>query len=249
MAKSANTDWLTLTEASDFLGVHPITLRSWADAGLVRAFRTPGRHRRFRRAELLAFMEQQRTQPQSHALVPAPDQTLQRVRHEIDASPLHQAAWYARLSNEQRALHREIGQRLLGLLLQFVSRQENAHHFLYEAQSLARRYGIEFAQAKLTASELAQAFLFFRRMVIHATYHPEGTHAQADADGVRLLQRINTFMDELLIATLNAYDEEMMSRAAEATAPASPARLTRKSGSAPARRRFKLSRTTRQRRR
>src|SRR6266496_1212828 len=39
--------WLTLHEASERLDVHPATLRQWADRGRVRAFRTPGGHRRF----------------------------------------------------------------------------------------------------------------------------------------------------------------------------------------------------------
>ncbi len=204
---TATPDWLTLSEASRFLGIHPITLRAWVDAGLVRAFRTPGRHRRFRRAELIEFMEQQRSIPETRTLIPAPDQTLQRMRREMDASSLQQAPWYAQLSGKQRAKHRELGQRLLGLLLQFVSRNDNTRHFLEDARTLTRRYGEDLAKAKLPSGEIARAFLFFREMVIQATYPPESFHPQVDADGVRLLQRINIFMDELLITTLDAYDQ------------------------------------------
>ena len=39
--------WLTLKEASEFLGVHFTTLRTWADRGELRVFRTPGGHRRY----------------------------------------------------------------------------------------------------------------------------------------------------------------------------------------------------------
>src|SRR5258708_12715139 len=39
--------WLSLTEASKRLNVHPATLRDWADRGRIRTFRTPGGHRRF----------------------------------------------------------------------------------------------------------------------------------------------------------------------------------------------------------
>jgi hypothetical protein len=34
-------DWLSLTEASEFLGVHPSTLRCCADLGSIPCFRTP----------------------------------------------------------------------------------------------------------------------------------------------------------------------------------------------------------------
>ena len=34
--------WLTLGEASKYLGVHYSTLRSWSDDGDIAVFRTPG---------------------------------------------------------------------------------------------------------------------------------------------------------------------------------------------------------------
>ena len=48
--------WLTLSEASRLLGVHPATLRQWADAGQVPSYRTPGGHRRFEASELRAYL-------------------------------------------------------------------------------------------------------------------------------------------------------------------------------------------------
>ncbi len=44
---------LSIAEASRFLGVNPKTLRKWADEGIVRAGRLPGRgDRRFTQEEL-----------------------------------------------------------------------------------------------------------------------------------------------------------------------------------------------------
>ena len=58
MAKSQprkSDDWLSLQSASKQLGVSPATLRHWADKGKVRAFRTPGGHRRFSETEMRAL--------------------------------------------------------------------------------------------------------------------------------------------------------------------------------------------------
>jgi excisionase family DNA binding protein len=208
------SEWLTLTEASRLLGVHPMTLRAWVDGGLIQAFRTPGGHRRLNVAELRDFLNERRAGP-SRALTVNPDQTLQQVRAQMSAESMTRSTWYMRLNDSQRARQRELGQRLLGLLLQFVSRGENADHFLSEGTALAREYGRVLAEADLNAGELARAFLFFRRTVVNAAYHPEGSSAQGDREGLRLLQRINTFMDELLIATLDAYDQ--VSRAVTAS--------------------------------
>jgi excisionase family DNA binding protein len=49
-------EWLTLGQAAAFLGAAQSTVRKWADSGRVPAFYTPGGHRRFRRADLEAFL-------------------------------------------------------------------------------------------------------------------------------------------------------------------------------------------------
>ena len=53
---TAEPDWLTLGQAASFLGVAQSTIRKWSDDGKVPAFYTPGGHRRFRRADLEAFI-------------------------------------------------------------------------------------------------------------------------------------------------------------------------------------------------
>src|SRR3712207_6768027 len=50
-------DWLTLGQAARYLGVAQSTIRKWTDAGRLRAFKTPGGHRRYRRSDLDAFLE------------------------------------------------------------------------------------------------------------------------------------------------------------------------------------------------
>src|SRR5690242_6966903 len=50
-------EWLTLGQAARYLGVAQSTIRKWSDNGRVRAFKTPGRHRRYRRDDLDAFLE------------------------------------------------------------------------------------------------------------------------------------------------------------------------------------------------
>src|SRR4029450_5166728 len=54
---SGEPQWLTLGEAARYLGVAQSTIRKWSDNGRVRAFSPPGRHRRYRREDLDAFLE------------------------------------------------------------------------------------------------------------------------------------------------------------------------------------------------
>ena len=73
-------NWLSLGLASSLLEISEATLRQWADNGLVRAYRTPGGHRRFAREDLDAMLEQgQRSSVEE--MVSSPD---------IDAAVLNQ---------------------------------------------------------------------------------------------------------------------------------------------------------------
>ena len=49
-------EWLTLGQAAKFLGVAQSTIRKWSDHGRIPTFYTPGRHRRYRRGDLEAFL-------------------------------------------------------------------------------------------------------------------------------------------------------------------------------------------------
>ena len=49
-------EWLTLGQAATYLGVAQSTVRKWSDGGRLRAFYTPGGHRRFRRSDLDSFL-------------------------------------------------------------------------------------------------------------------------------------------------------------------------------------------------
>ncbi len=44
-------EWLSLSEAAELLGMHPATVRLWADRNELPSRRTNGGHRRFRRSD------------------------------------------------------------------------------------------------------------------------------------------------------------------------------------------------------
>lgn len=50
---------LTVFKASKYCSVSPKTIINWIDSGLIKAYKTPGGHRRINRKDLIAFMEKQ----------------------------------------------------------------------------------------------------------------------------------------------------------------------------------------------
>src|SRR5689334_5057791 len=90
------TDWLTLGQAARYLGVAQSTIRKWSDSGRVRAFKTPGRHRRYRRADLDAFLERSAPEARSGPVVLIVDDDARlrefvRVNLEMEGYTVHEA--------------------------------------------------------------------------------------------------------------------------------------------------------------
>ncbi|MFP4225239.1 MAG: response regulator [Desulfobacterales bacterium] len=52
-------DVLTVFKASKYCSVSPKTIINWIESGLIKAYKTPGGHRRINRKDLIAFMENQ----------------------------------------------------------------------------------------------------------------------------------------------------------------------------------------------
>jgi excisionase family DNA binding protein len=91
------SDWLTLGRAARYLGVAQSTIRKWSDSGRVRAFKTPGGHRRYRRADLDDFLEGSAPESRSGpvVLIVDDDERLReyvRVNLEMEGYTIHEAA-------------------------------------------------------------------------------------------------------------------------------------------------------------
>ena len=56
LADSQESDWLTVAEAARRLGVSIETIRRYDKRGVLKTFRTDGGHRRFRVADVEAFL-------------------------------------------------------------------------------------------------------------------------------------------------------------------------------------------------
>ncbi len=185
------SEWLSLGEAAALLGVHPGTLRRWSDVGRIVSVRTEGGHRRFERATLQQYLAAQ--QPT------APDAATEAVL----SSP-----WRHTFTGDSLEEVRHLGQRLLGLLLQFLTRQSEDERFLTESRHIGRTYGDESARAGLAMLDMVEAFLFFRSQFTEMTIQlPAFPRAGDDTEMRRLHGRIDRFMNEVLLGTIEGYEQ------------------------------------------
>ncbi len=200
-------NWLGLSEAAQVLGMNPSTLRRWADAGKIPSSRTLSGRRRFERSAIeRANREIAQFNPQK-----ATEQIENRTRdftrrHATDLASWQQG-WFSRLNEEQTLIFRYSGQRLLGLLMQYISRSENADTFLEEGKRIARDYGTIFYKVGLSVPQTAETFLFFRRSILESLHATAGLGGHNDDDGLRLNLRTSDFFDALLVATLESHSK------------------------------------------
>jgi len=203
-------EWLSLGEAADLLGVHPSTVRQWADSGSLPSQRTPGGHRRFRRSDLRQWAARQQ---QSQGTIPAEAQlmmqsALGRTRIEISDGQLRGMSWFDDFDENARKVHRGMGRRLLELLTLYLAEPENQSDLMAEVRQLGVQYAhLSFNQG-LELSQSVRAFLFFRDLLIDSVIQlAEMLSLRTPGDWAGRLRQVNHMTDEILIALIDTYTE------------------------------------------
>lgn len=196
-------EWLNLTQTAKLLGVHPGTLRVWANKGVIPVHRTKGGHRRFNRAEIELW---QRTQAQSQTmdLDGLIQSAIRTTRLHISEGRLEKENWYNKLDDEAREQYRLAGRHLYQGLLNYlntsdVSNFDEAHALGYEYALRARRY-------QLNLIEAAQAFYFFRNMLTEAMLAVyESAAVRSPAAWSEMFRKTTVFTDQIMIALIETF--------------------------------------------
>jgi excisionase family DNA binding protein len=200
-------EWLSLAEASALLGVHPTTLRRWADGADVPSFRTPGGHRRFRAADLAAWMEGK----QQSVLIPHSETLVQSAvgftRQQMALQHVSGESWYAAFEDEEeRQQMRDTGRRLFGLAIQFMSRTRDHEPVLQEGRRIGEFYGQQSARHGVSLVGMVRALFFFRESLLRAARPGQASPGQYDAEDVRIHRQLRHFLDEVMYACLDRYE-------------------------------------------
>jgi excisionase family DNA binding protein len=223
---SARPDWVGLTEASSLLGVSPATVRRWSDAGRLRAFTTPGGHRRFSRAALKRLLPADRARRPSIGGAGLTPSRIARSYRRASREAAPELSWVLALTDEQRALFRDRGQVLARSLLQHLDSDEpeNAAHHLKSANVSAAEYGDMAATLGLSLSQTVEGFLRFRAPFHHELAGAAGRRGFDPAETSDLLMTAERAMDQLLVATMTGHSLATgRAGRAEARKPVKPA--------------------------
>ena len=196
-------NWLSLSEVSTILGVHPSTARNWADQGRLPVHRTQGGHRRFRRDEIDLWMQAQRVNEPADTDMLLHN-AIRQVRLQISDGRMVGEGWYQKLDEDAIQLYRRTSRSLvLGLAANLAADQNaaraEARGLGYEYAALGRRYN-------LSSVEAVHAFLFFRNALLDSmlTVYEAAAIGSPKAWG-DMLRKINAFTDQIMINLLENY--------------------------------------------
>ena len=202
--------WLTLSEAAERLGVHPATLRHWADAGKIPSFRTPGGHRRFSAEVIDAFLNAQST-GQLPALIstqPIVERALEVTRSRLPQAR-QGAPWYERFDEETRRRKRQQGQQLFALAMQYVAKPEERPHILERARALGQVYGVDSFRFGISLVDTLKAITFFRQALIDTLEANGSLAAGQSAANFRIAQEVDRFTQEVMYATAEGFEHAL----------------------------------------
>jgi excisionase family DNA binding protein len=199
-------EWLTLNQAAQQAGVHPSTLRRWADQGEVPVLITPGGHRRFQ-AQLFATWLQERQSCRLPAL-PAvwTEEAIRQTRRVLVAHP--PVSWRENQSEGARNDARGLGRRLMGLAMRFVAvPEEDGMVMLPEAAEIGRSYAILGREAGLSLADILQASLFFHNQLLEIALNLSDNDRSPPDVSRHMLQRINQLLQTVHLAVVAAFCE------------------------------------------
>lgn len=200
-----NSEWINLGEAAEFIGVHPTTMRAWADKGEIPSQRTPGGHRRFRREELEAWMEAQSRSQQAGAQL-IMQNTLGQARMKLTEGNLSGQEWYQQLDEQLRAAHQHNGRRLLQLIMRYTSSNGRDEAALEEARQIGRDYEEMGRTNGLSLADTVRAYLFFREFLFQTIYDmTEASGSGGPTDWGQIRRLAGNFTDEVLLALVEAH--------------------------------------------
>jgi excisionase family DNA binding protein len=199
-----STHWLTLTEAAEALRVHPTTLRRWADSGQVPVFLTPGGHRRFAASDVRHIAARR------HAVRKVgpveriwADQALAMARKQLGAQESER--WLQRHDGGARDRHRQMGQQLMGLILEYLTAEDDGGPQLEQARKIGARYGETSRGLGLPLTDVLRAAMFFRdTLTTSAIQLPDNVRIPIESQ-VRLVTRISRIINEVQLGVADAY--------------------------------------------
>lgn len=206
MSPQAGDEWLSLREAAELLGMHPATVRLWADRNELPSRRTSGGHRRFRRADIEARLRQETELKPNLASQMLIQNLLGRVRLDFTDGTFDTFTWHRHFDETALNAYRVLGRRVLDLLLRGLNDPSHKENLRQEAAQLGMEYGTITRKSHVPVADAVRAFLYFRTIMDEAVLQLAEVRGAREQDipWLESLYQIQTITNEILPSLIEA---------------------------------------------
>ena len=207
MNKNDTPEWVSLRKAADMLGVHPATVRNWADEGKLPTRRTQGGHRRFKRDDIVHYAQTQgELQPVEVQVII--QSALGSARMQISEDNLDKVPWYAAMSEATRGEMRPQGRNVLEAIRKYLA-QGAPDERLADAIRLGKEYAQILSDDGLTLPQATRGFFYFSDFVVNSILTwSELAQPRSSSEWANLLRQVNTFINTMLLSIIEYYEED-----------------------------------------
>ena len=195
---------LSISQASKMLGVSEATLRQWTDEGKIRAFVTPGGHRRYAESELRQFTG---TGHRVHGIKDLVAKMELVPSQELQIAQTHfvNTDWYGKLDQDARAHLADLGRRMHRLVIMYVTRQSKRDEIVQLAQDVGHEFGAYLAEIGLSLTDAMEAFLLHRAPLINAATDLMKKREALNERAAEAIPLVTQITDEALLSLVEAY--------------------------------------------
>lgn len=194
---------VSISEASRILGVNEATLRQWTDEGSIKAFITPGGHRRYSRADLRRFAG---LQARVHSVkdLTAEMEHAAAVQGEI-ARTAFPAILQDKLNEEERHRLATYGREMLNIIIRYIREPGQREETIKDGQEVGRNFGIELMRLEVPLTDALETFLLHRTPFVNAVTNLLKQREMLNDKAVAAVPMVNRVMDEALLALVEVY--------------------------------------------
>ncbi|MDY6911232.1 MAG: helix-turn-helix domain-containing protein [Chloroflexota bacterium] len=195
---------LTISQASRMLGVSEVTLRQWTDEGQIKAFVTPGGHRRYSEANVRRFIG---TRHRVHGIKEVVTRMELAPAQEIEIAHTRftSTVWYSELDQDSRDSLREMGRKMHNLIVTYVAKKQRREETLQTAREVGGEFGMSLAQMGLSLTDSIEAFLLHRAPLVSAVTDLMKKGKALNGRAAEAVALVSQITDEALLSLVEAY--------------------------------------------
>ena len=185
------------------------TLRLWTDEGKIRAFVTPGGHRRYSRTDLRRFAGLQGKVHGVKDLVSGLEEAA-LLQRETAQTSFPETEWYGKLSPESHRSLAQFGRQLLDLVIRYITEPARRDEIVDEVRGVGRDFGTELVGLGMPLTDTLEAFLLHRTPFVNVVTNLMKKREALDERALEAIPLVNRIMDEALMSLVTVYQEQQV---------------------------------------